>query len=279
MRHYRRSALATAILILLTVPALFALANALPVAQFEVRPSTDGSATSVVFDASPSQDVDGVIATYQWIFGDGYSGSGVTKAHTYPSASTYTVTLLVTDNQGGTHLVSRKIDLSQPLDGPAEAVPASGTTPVAVAPSNARIGTRVGERAPAFTLLDLEGAQVSLSDFLGQVVLLEFWTSTCPACLAALPYLEELRTTYGERGLVIVDIIITVRYEEAVQYLDDYNFNGFVDLLESDPITRPTKTLYGVSRVPHAFLIDRSGVIRYTGHTGMLTTDMIEPWL
>ncbi|MBU0595901.1 redoxin family protein, partial [Candidatus Bipolaricaulota bacterium] len=252
--------------------------NALPVAQFEVHSASEGSATTVVFDASASRDPDGAIATYQWIFGDGYSGSGVTKTHTYPSVTTYTVTLLVTDNQGGTHLVARKIDLSRPLDGPAQATSTAAATPAAVAPSNARIGTRVGDRAPAFTLLNLEGAQVSLSDFLGQVVLLEFWTSTCPACLAVLPYLEELRATYGERGLAVVDIIITVRYEEAVQYLGDYGFNGFVDLLESDPIARPTKTLYGVSRVPHAFLIDRSGVIRYTGHTGLLTPDMIEPW-
>jgi len=267
-----------ATLVLLAIPAIVAAANALPLAQFEVLPSADGSATTVVFDASSSQDTDGTIVTYQWIFGDGFSGSGVTKSHTYASAATYMVTLLVTNNQGGNHLVSREIDLSQPLDGPAEE-PTTPTPQVVVAPSNARIGTGVGNRAPAFTLLDLEGSQVSLSDFLGQVVLLEFWTSTCSACLAVLPHLEELRTLYEDRGLVVVDIILTVRYEEAVQYLDDFGYNSFVDLLESDPIARPTKTLYGVQRVPHAFLIDRTGVIRYSGHTGLLMSDMIEPWL
>jgi len=279
VRHRKQSILVAVTALLLVVPTILAVANTLPVAQFEVHPTPDGSAATVVFDASSSQDADGTIATYQWIFGDGYSGSGVTKTHTYPSATTYTVTLLVTDNQGGTNLVSREIDLGQPLDGPAEIPAIVATAPVPVAPSNARIGTRVGERAPAFTLFDLEGSQVSLSDFLGRVVLLEFWTSTCPACLAVMPHLEELRILYEDRGLVIVGIIITVRYEEAVQYLDDYGYNDFVDLLESDPIARPTRTLYGVQRVPHAFLIDRTGVIRYTGHTGLLTSDMIEPWL
>ena len=278
MRHRKPIAWIAASLPIVVLSTLLATANTPPVAAFEVRSAPDGSATGVVFDASGSQDADGTIVSYQWLFGDGFSGSGVSKTHTYSTVSTYTVTLLVTDDEGGTNRLSRQIDLTQSLDGPAE----SSTPPAAVAavaPSNARIGIAVGNRAPEFTLLTPAGEPVSLSDFLGRVALLEFWTSTCPACLAVLPYLEELRSLYEERGLVIVDIIIAVRYDEAVRYLDDYGFNGFVDLLESDPITRPTKNLYGVQRVPHAFLIDRTGVIRYSGHTGLLAPDLIEPWL
>jgi len=278
VRNRRPIAWIATSLSMVVLSTFLAAANTPPVAVFEVRSAPDGSATAVVFDASGSQDADGTIVSYQWIFGDGFSGSGVSKTHTYSTVSTYTVTLLVTDNAGGTSRLSRQIDLSQPLDGPAESATPQAAV-AAVAPSNARIGIAVGNRAPEFTLLTPAGEPVSLSDFLGSVVLLEFWTNTCPACLAALPYLEELRTLFEGRGLVVVDVILSVRYDEALQYLDNYGFNGFFDLLESDPITRPTKNLYGVQRVPHAFLIDRTGVIRYSGHTGLLATDLIEPWL
>jgi N-acetylglucosamine-6-sulfatase len=54
------------------------------------------------FDASGSGDLDGTIASYDWDFGDGTTGSGVTASHTYAAASTYTATLTVTDDQGAT---------------------------------------------------------------------------------------------------------------------------------------------------------------------------------
>ena len=275
MGHRRYVVQGIAVLLFIVLPVAQASANTPPVAQFEVRAAPDGSATTVVLDASASRDADGTIASYQWIFGDGYSGSGVTKTHSYPSQAMYTVTLLVTDNGGARTLLSRQIDLSEPLAAAADE-PVT-TTPVVV--SNAPVGTRVGNRAPAFTLLDLEGQSVSLSDFLGQVVLLEFWTSTCPSCVAVTPYLEQLRLQYEESGLVIVGIILTVQSHDAVEFLESHGYTGFIELLESDPVNRPTKTLYGIQRVPHAFLIDRTGVIRYTGNPGLLTADLIEPWL
>ena len=55
-----------------------------------------------LFDGSGSSDADGTIATYGWNFGDGMTGSGVSPNHTYTTAGTYEVTLVVTDNAGAT---------------------------------------------------------------------------------------------------------------------------------------------------------------------------------
>jgi peroxiredoxin len=263
-------ALATACALLLTASS--ARANTPPTADFEVR--AGGSQNSVIFDASTSFDADGSITAYQWLFGDGTTGSGVRKTHTYPSVSSYTVTLVVTDNEGASRLTSRTIDLSRPLASPADG---EATEPVAAA--DVPVGTSVGARAPEFALPDLEGSIVRLSDFLGRVVLLEFWSSGCPACVSALPHLESLRRTYEDRGLVIVDVITNSNVRAAGSLLAQSGYTGFVTLREVDPVAKPTMALYGVVRIPHAFLIDRTGVVRFNGHFSLLQEETIEAWL
>jgi len=260
-----------AIVLAFTLPGL---ANLAPVADFDVRAGEEGSPSSVLFDASASLDADGTIVTYQWLFGDGTTGSGVTRAHTYPTAASYTVTLVVTDNDGASHIVQRTIDLREP---PTEPVSAQPTTPAA--PANVPVGTYVGARAPEFALPNLEDEMVRLSDFLGQVVLLEFWSSGCHACVSSLPRLESLRLAYERRGLVVVDVITNSSYWEAGELLEGSGYTGFVTLRELDLTSKPTKSMYGVTRVPHAFLIDRTGVIRFAGHPSFLQEDTIEAWL
>lgn len=273
MRRALLTVLSAFSLLLLTMPS--AWGNTPPIADFEVRTGEDGAPNSVVFDATVSYDVDGTIMTYQWLFGDGTTGSGATKQHTYPAVSSYPVTLLVTDNEGASQLMSRTIELGPSLATPARSTSRKTTAPAASVP----VGAYVGARAPEFALPDLDDTIVRLSDFLGRVVLLEFWSSGCPACVSALPRLESLRRAYEDRGLAIVDVITNFNYREAEVLLAQGGYTGFVTLREVDGTTRPTMALYGVVRVPHAFLIDRTGVVRFNGHLSFLREDTIEPWL
>jgi chitodextrinase len=81
-------------------------ANTPPVARFTF--SCSGLTCS--FDGSGSADTDGSIAAYAWNFGDGAVGSGVTASHSYGLASSYTVTLIVTDDRGATQSVSKAVN-------------------------------------------------------------------------------------------------------------------------------------------------------------------------
>jgi peroxiredoxin len=265
------------ILGLLLLSFVHAAANTPPVASFEVYASADGAPMTLVLDATASHDADGTIVAYQWIYGDGTSGSGAITTHTFPATETYTITLLVRDNQGASHLASRSVNVSQVL---APRMPSAEPTPTAIAvPINVPVGIRVGQRAPAFALLNQAGKTIHLSDFLGHVVLVEFWSSGCSACQAAMPHLESLRAAFADRGLVVITITVNRNVDGEWQYLAQSGFTKFVSLREMDPVARPVKETYGVTAIPHAFLIDRQGVIFFTGHINYVQHDMIESLL
>jgi PKD repeat protein len=78
-------------------------ANILPTADFTVT-ATSGKEPllGVAFDATRSNDPDGVVSSYAWDFGDGSTGSGRTTTHDFPASGNYVVSLVVTDNDGGT---------------------------------------------------------------------------------------------------------------------------------------------------------------------------------
>lgn len=93
--------------------------NSPPVASFTCNPASGGAPLSVSFNASGSYDSDGNIASYQWSFGDGSSGSGAELTHTYQNAGSFVAKLTVTDNQGGRDTSSKTITVSVGLSPPA----------------------------------------------------------------------------------------------------------------------------------------------------------------
>jgi PKD repeat protein len=82
-------------------------------AAFTFNPAAPTTTTPVSFDGSGSKAAGGrTIVTYQWTFGDGTSGTGVTTSHKYAAAGSYTVTLKVTDSAGFTSSVSQTITVT-----------------------------------------------------------------------------------------------------------------------------------------------------------------------
>ena len=255
--------------------------NLRPVAAFHVFSSSEGIPASVLLDGTSSADPDGSIISYQWLFGDGTTGSGPKAEHTYPRVSQFEVTLVVIDNRGGSHMITKTVDLSE-LERQDETTAASSGTerfsPTSVVPSSAPEGSEVGDRAPDFTLPTLDGDIVQLSTYVGRVVLVEFWFRTCSGCISSLPHLEELRSQFEDEGLVILIVVLDHNPAQAEEFFAESEYTAFILAHEHD-WSRPTRTAYDVGGTPHVFLIDRNGAIRFSGKPGYLTSEFVASWL
>lgn len=245
--------------------------NVAPTASFTAWRVDGTDPMTVQFDASSSRDSDGTIASAQWIFGDGTTGSGTAPIHTYSHVTSYSVTLVVTDNQGATALLVHPIDLAT-----LSAQPDGASTDTAATVSNAPVGVEVGNRAVEISLPDTRGTIVNLSDFLGHAVLVDFWRSTCAACKSATPYMDDLLTRYEQQDLVVLLVVLDSSLDGAVTYLASRGFDRFVVVHEGDT---GVKTTYGVSSIPHVVLVDPTGVIRYSGTAFNVTDTLLEAWL
>jgi len=112
-------------------------------------------------------------------------------------------------------------------------------------------------KAPNFTLEDLNGKNVKLSDFKGKVVIINFWATWCPPCKAEIPDFIELYKTYQKKGLVILGIALDNK-EKVVKFVKDNGIN-YPILMGNQEVSN----LYGgISGIPTSFVVDRKGIIK-----------------
>ena len=113
--------------------------------------------------------------------------------------------------------------------------------------------------APDFTLFDVNGDRKKLSDFKGKVIVLDFWTTWCPSCMAKVPSFIELYNEYKDRGFEIIAVSLDLDEGDAAgSFVEKKNINYTV-LLGTNEVSE----LYGdIISVPTTFIIDREGKIR-----------------
>ncbi|MEZ4829572.1 MAG: TlpA disulfide reductase family protein [Bacteroidia bacterium] len=116
-----------------------------------------------------------------------------------------------------------------------------------------------GKPAPEFTLVDINGQQVSLSDFKGKVVYLDFWASWCGPCRAEMP--ASRRLFQANKGKDVVFLYISIDEDEAAwrKAVADEQLQGV--LLYSQGGNSEVANMYGVKFIPNYFLINRDGTI------------------
>jgi serine protease len=103
--------------------------NSAPSASFTVSPASPDVGEEVSFDASGSTDSDGTITRYEWTFGDGSTATGESVTHSFTSSETYTVTLTVEDDEGGSDSVSKTLGVGGSNATPAAAFTVSPSSP------------------------------------------------------------------------------------------------------------------------------------------------------
>ena len=128
-----------------------------------------------------------------------------------------------------------------------------------------------GEPAPDFTLPSIYEGQpdITLSDFRGKVVYLDFWASWCAPCLVSMPLYNELYHRYKDQGLEVVAVNVDNSVEDGLDFLIDTPLDFTIPIdTEGDVLVD-----FDVVGMPTSYLIDSEGIVRMV-HVGFRDGDI-----
>ena len=122
--------------------------------------------------------------------------------------------------------------------------------------------------APEFTLQSLDGKTVTLGQYKGDVVMINFWASWCGPCRQEMPLLDDIYKQYKDMGFVLIGVNVEPDAHDANAWLAKTPVSYPI---LSDPKSAVSQ-LYQVQAMPTTVIIDRQGVVRYV-HNGYLPGD------
>ena len=152
------------------------------------------------------------------------------------------------------------------------AVPAETTS--ATAPNGAQGSSTSDHAAPDFTVYDIDGNPVKLSDFLGKPVILNFWASWCGPCKAEMPDFEEAYLEYGDT-IQFLTVNLTDGRNETVESASEYiTQQGYTFPVYYDTALDAAYA-YEVNSIPRTYFIDAQGELVYAV-TQMITAEQLQ---
>ncbi|MBN1445218.1 MAG: redoxin domain-containing protein [Candidatus Omnitrophica bacterium] len=106
-----------------------------------------------------------------------------------------------------------------------------------------------------FSLEDINGKAVNLSDYRGKVVILNFWATWCPPCRTEIPDFVKFYKNHKDKGVEIIGIALNSTEEEVKKMIEDYGIN-YTICMSDGKVEGP----YGIRFIPATFIIDRDGI-------------------
>ncbi len=120
---------------------------------------------------------------------------------------------------------------------------------------------QVGMTAPVFATKTIDGKSVSLNDLRGKTVLVNFWATWCPTCVAEIPELKKAVEHFKGKPFVILAVSLNDTKKEVVDFVKNSGFPGIHTWDETGP-DNPASVLYNAEMLPTWYLVDGKGIIR-----------------
>jgi len=120
---------------------------------------------------------------------------------------------------------------------------------------------QVGMTAPVFATKTIDGKDISLNDLRGKTVLVNFWATWCPSCIAEIPDLKKADEHFKSKAFVILAVSLNDTREEVVGFVRESGFPGIHTWNENGP-DNPASVLYNAEILPTWYLVDDRGIIR-----------------
>jgi cytochrome c biogenesis protein CcmG/thiol:disulfide interchange protein DsbE len=138
-------------------------------------------------------------------------------------------------------------------------------------PTQAAPAVRGGSGAPAFVLKDSDGKSVSLADYKGKVVILDFWATWCPPCRREIPHFVELQKEYGSKGLQVIGVAVDQDGWDKVKPFMQSNGINYPVLMYTESVYDAYQQLLPEAErggIPFTFVIDKNGQVKakYVGY-------------
>jgi cytochrome c biogenesis protein CcmG/thiol:disulfide interchange protein DsbE len=112
--------------------------------------------------------------------------------------------------------------------------------------------------APSFDIANIQGGRISLDDYKGRVVYVDFWASWCGPCRKSFPFMQEIQAEYADAGLTVIAINMDQNPDDAHRFLEEH---PAAFLIGRDPAGAVAKQ-FGVMAMPSSFIVDRGGLIQ-----------------
>ncbi len=121
-----------------------------------------------------------------------------------------------------------------------------------------------GEPAPPFKVTSTSGQQITLANYRGSVLIIDFFASWCQPCKRSIPHLIELNRKYGKKGLQILGLSLDEDRDDLVDFITPLRLNYPAALANED-----LQVEYGLRSIPTFFIINKRGVVaeKYMGLT------------
>ncbi|WP_185819541.1 TlpA family protein disulfide reductase [Salibacterium salarium] len=137
-----------------------------------------------------------------------------------------------------------------------------------------RVGTDIGDAAPNYELPMYSGGTGSLTDYEGDVIVMNMWASWCEPCEEEIPALMDFSQSYKQKGVTVLTVNMDLKgsKDAAEEFVKNYNMTNTPAMRDADG---EIDELYNINHLPTTYIINRDRTI-VEKHAGPLTFEQLE---